>query len=149
MDDLEAQLEQYEQDRIAHRQEAAQLQEDLKDAKAKWAERHDTVITVAERESAFIDQVNNLKASLHSKIEKANVVNEKRTKMEERLKRVMEHNQLHSTTNVELDSKISIMKAENDKLKSKIENSKLNSKTRKILSSSRRLMPYITRTGRL
>ncbi|XP_070014960.1 tropomyosin-2-like [Nicotiana sylvestris] len=33
----------------------------------------------------------------------------------------MEKNQLHSTTNVELDSKINIMKAKTEKLQSKIE----------------------------
>nr|XP_009804075.1 PREDICTED: uncharacterized protein LOC104249361 [Nicotiana sylvestris] len=95
--------------------------ENLKEAKAKWVELHDTVIAAAERESAFMEQVNNLEASLRSKIEKANATEERRAKMEETLKRVMEQNRLHSTTNVELNSKISTMKAENKKLQSKID----------------------------
>ncbi|XP_070042614.1 tropomyosin-2-like [Nicotiana tomentosiformis] len=67
-----------------------------------------------------MEQVNNLEASLHSKAKEANTAEEKRAKIKERLKRIMEKNQLHSRTNVELNSKISIMKAENEKLKSKI-----------------------------
>ncbi|XP_070034792.1 tropomyosin-2-like [Nicotiana tomentosiformis] len=75
----------------------------------------------AERESAFMGHVNNLEPCLRSKTEEANAVEEKRAKMEERLKRVIEQNQLHATTSVELDSRISLVKAENDKLQTKIE----------------------------
>ncbi|XP_070054037.1 uncharacterized protein [Nicotiana tomentosiformis] len=121
IDDLEARLQQYKQDRMDHSQETAQLHENFKEAKAKYVELHDIVTVAAERESAFMEQINNLKAKLHSKTKKANDYEERRAKMEERLKNVMEQNRLHSTTNVELDSKISTMKAENEKLQSQID----------------------------
>ncbi|XP_070031908.1 tropomyosin-2-like [Nicotiana tomentosiformis] len=106
---------------MAHSQEPAQLHEDLKEAKAKWAELHDTVTGAAERESAFMEKVNNEESNLYSKTEDANVAEEKRDKIEERLKRVMEQNQLHETTNVELYYRISLVKTKNDKLQTKIE----------------------------
>lgn len=73
MDDLEARFQQSEQDRMAHILEAAQLHEYLKEAKAKWAELHNTVTVVVERESNFMEQVNNLEVRLHSKTVEANV----------------------------------------------------------------------------
>ncbi|XP_070004758.1 GRIP domain-containing protein RUD3-like [Nicotiana sylvestris] len=99
---------------MVHNQKAAQLHEDIKDAKARWVELHDTMT------DAFMEQVNNLEASLRSKIEDDNATEERKTRMLERLKRVMEQNKLHSTTNVELDSKINIVKPENKNLQSKI-----------------------------
>lgn len=75
----------------------------------------------AEREYAFMEQISNLKADLCSKIEEANIVEEKRARIEERLKRTMEQDQLHAITNTELDSMINIVKAENDKLQKTIE----------------------------
>lgn len=68
-----------------------------------------------------MEKVNNLKASLRSKTEEANDVEEKRAKMEERFNKVMEQNQLHARINIDLDSRISVVRAENDKLQSKIE----------------------------
>ncbi|XP_070054780.1 uncharacterized protein [Nicotiana tomentosiformis] len=106
---------------MAHNEEAARLHENLKEAKAIWVELHDTVTAVAERESTLMEQVNNLEANLRSKTEEANAAEGKREKMKERLKRVIEQNRLHSTTNVELDSKISKMRAKNEKLQSKID----------------------------
>ncbi|XP_070045721.1 tropomyosin-2-like [Nicotiana tomentosiformis] len=50
-----------------------------------------------------------------------NAAEEKRSEMEERLKRVMEQNRLPSTTNVELDSRIRARKAENEELQAKID----------------------------
>lgn len=46
----------------------------------------------------------------------ANVAENQRANIEESMKGVVEHNQIHATTNVDLDSKICIVKAENDKL---------------------------------
>ncbi|XP_070034857.1 probable kinetochore protein SPC25 [Nicotiana tomentosiformis] len=106
---------------MAHNQEAAQLHEKLQETKAKWAELHDVVIAIAKRESAFEKQINNLKANLCSKNEEANAIEEKRAKMEERLKRIMEKNRLHSTTNVEHDSRLSATKDEREQLQAKID----------------------------
>ncbi|XP_070036511.1 uncharacterized protein [Nicotiana tomentosiformis] len=121
MNELEARLQQTEKDQMSHSQEAAQLHEDLKEAKAKWVEHHDVVIAVVEHETVIEEQVNNLKARLCSKTEDANAAEERRAKIEKRLKSVMEQNRLHSTTNIELDSKISMMKSENEELQSKID----------------------------
>lgn len=90
IDNLEARLQQSDQDRMAQSQEAAQLHENLKEVKAKWVELHDTVIVAAEHESSFMEWVNNVKARLSSKTEEANIAEERRERMEERQKRVME-----------------------------------------------------------
>ncbi|XP_070008290.1 uncharacterized protein [Nicotiana sylvestris] len=119
MEDLEARIQQSKQDIMVHNQEAAQLHGDLKDAKAKWPEVHD-VVTAAECKSIFMEHVKNLEAKLFSKTEKSHVAEERRAKIEERLKRFMEQNRLHLTTNIEHDSKISTTKAKNEKLQSKI-----------------------------
>lgn len=87
---LEARLQQSEQDNMAHNQEATQLHKRIQEAKAKWAEIHDTVLTVAERESAFEEQMNNFKAALSSKTKEANTTEKKRVRLEERLKRPMD-----------------------------------------------------------
>ncbi|XP_070039697.1 uncharacterized protein [Nicotiana tomentosiformis] len=121
MDELEARLQQYEQDRMDYSQEAAQLHENLEEAKAKWVELHDMVIVIAEHESDFMEQVNNLEAVLRAKIEEANAADEMREKMKEKFKRVMEQNRLHSSNNVELDFRISGMRTENEELQSKID----------------------------
>lgn len=74
------------------------------------------MLVAAERESAFEKQINNLKADLRSKTKETRVVEEKRAKMEERLKWSMYQNRLHSTMNVELDTHLSSMKSEREEL---------------------------------
>lgn len=83
MGDLEARLIQNKQDKISHIQEPTQFYDQLQEAKAKCAELHDDDLAAAEHKSAFEEQINNLKESLSSKIEDANVVEEKRDKMED------------------------------------------------------------------
>ncbi|XP_070023212.1 uncharacterized protein [Nicotiana sylvestris] len=121
MNELKSWLQQTEQDKMSHIQEDAQLHEGLKEAKCKWIELHDAVAAVIERESSFEDQVNNLKANLCSKIDEVNAAKEMSAKMEDRLKRVMEQNRLHTTSNVELDYILKAMKAENEELHAKID----------------------------
>ncbi|XP_070044936.1 uncharacterized protein [Nicotiana tomentosiformis] len=120
MGKLETRLQQSEQDKMAHNQEVSQLHEQFQEAQAKWAEPHDVVLATVERESAFKEQINNLKADLSSKTEEANVAEEKRAKMEERLKKAMDQNRIHSTTNVELDSRLSALRSERDGLQAEI-----------------------------
>lgn len=62
-----------------------------------------------------------MKINLCSEPEEANAAKEKMDRMEERLKRAMEQNLLHSTTNVELDSCLSAMKSEREELQAKID----------------------------
>nr|XP_009608999.1 ensconsin-like [Nicotiana tomentosiformis] len=113
-----------------------------------WVKLHDTVTTDAEHESAFMEQISNLEVGLRAKIEEASAAEEKRAKMEERLKKVTEHNRLHSTTNVELESKISTMKAENEELQAKIDKlrAKLQDEEDSILFEKTYSMYHMKRT---
>ncbi|XP_070057546.1 uncharacterized protein [Nicotiana tomentosiformis] len=126
MGEIEARLQQSEKEKMAHSQEADQLQEKLQEAKAKWVELHDVVLAAAERESAFEDQINNLKADLHSKTKEANPFEEKRVKMEEKFKRNMEKKWIHLNTTIELDSRLNTMRSERDDLQ--VETDRLQAK---------------------
>lgn len=90
MDELESRLEQTKEEEIIHSREAAQLHEELEELKAKWAELQDVVTITAEYDSASMEQINNLEASVHSKMKEVAPVEEKRARMEERLKKVMD-----------------------------------------------------------
>lgn len=68
MGDLKSRLEQTEQEKMAHIQEATQLHVEFSELKVKWAQLQDTLTLVAERESTSMEQINNLEANLHSKI---------------------------------------------------------------------------------
>ncbi|XP_070042608.1 uncharacterized protein [Nicotiana tomentosiformis] len=125
MGELESMLEKSEQEKIIHNQEAAQLHEELEELKAKWVELQDAVTVAAELEYASMEQINNLKASLCSKIEEA-TAEEKRARMEQRFKKVMEQNSEHARTNTDLCRTYGIMRDENEQLQSKIK--KLRSK---------------------
>lgn len=87
---------------MAHSQEADQLHHDLKDLKAKWDEMQDVVTASTERESAFIEKINDLEEGLCLKTEKTIAAEEKRAKMKERLKKVLEKNREHVNTNTAL-----------------------------------------------
>ncbi|XP_070035117.1 uncharacterized protein [Nicotiana tomentosiformis] len=74
-----------------------------------------------EEANAAEEQINNLKADLSSKTEEANDAEDKRDRMKERLKRAMDQNQIYSTTNVELDSRLSAMRSERDDIQVEID----------------------------
>lgn len=78
--ELETQLEQTEQEKMAHRQEATQLHGELAELKVKWAQPKDVVNSVVERESDSMESISNLEANLHSKTEEATTTKEKREK---------------------------------------------------------------------
>lgn len=90
MGELEALLEQTEQENTVHSQEAFQLHAELAELKVKWAKLQDAVTLAAKREFASMEKINNLEANLCSKTEKAATTEEKRERTWERLKRVME-----------------------------------------------------------
>lgn len=90
MGELEALLEQKKQEKIAYSQEVTQLHAELAQLKFKWAELHDAITLVVEYESASMKRITNLKANLRSKTKEATATEEKMTKKEERLRKVME-----------------------------------------------------------
>lgn len=51
---------------MAHNHDAAQSYAQLQDAKTKWDELQDVVLATDECESAFVEKVNNLEATLMS-----------------------------------------------------------------------------------
>ncbi|XP_070045891.1 uncharacterized protein [Nicotiana tomentosiformis] len=90
--ELEARLQHSEQEMIALSQEASQLNVQFQEAKAKWSDVQNDVLATAERESASIERLNNLEAALNSKAEEVDAAEDKRAQMNERYKRIMEHN---------------------------------------------------------
>ncbi|XP_070032061.1 uncharacterized protein [Nicotiana tomentosiformis] len=120
MGELEAQLEQSEKEKMVHNQQDTQLHTKLEELKVKWVELQDVVTVAAERESASMEQINKLKANLHSKIEEVAATQEKRARVEERLKKVMEQNHEHARTNIDLCWTYEIVRIKNDQLQSKI-----------------------------
>ncbi|XP_070039204.1 uncharacterized protein [Nicotiana tomentosiformis] len=119
--ELEARLQQSEQEMIAHNQEAISLHEQLQESKSKWVELQDNVLAAVERKSASEKQVNNLKVALNSKIEEANAAEEKMAKMEERFKRVIEQNQVHLSATLDLDLSLSAIRSERDRLQAEVD----------------------------
>lgn len=124
--ELEARLQLSEQDKMAYIHEATQLRKQLQEVKAKWTELYDAVLAITERESAFEEKLNNVKAALSSKIEEANAIEEKRSKMEESLNRSIDQNRIHSTINVELDSRLIALRSDRDGLQVEIDRLQVN-----------------------
>lgn len=75
---------------------------DLAKLKTKWAELQDVMTSAAEHESAFMKKIKNLEAHLLPKIKEVAATDEKKVRMEERLKRVIEQNREHAKTNIDL-----------------------------------------------
>nr|XP_016461821.1 PREDICTED: dynactin subunit 1-like [Nicotiana tabacum] len=104
--ELEARLQQSEQEMITLSQEASQLN----------------------REAASIERVNNLKAALNFKTAEAATTEEKRAQMEDRYKRIMEHNKVHITNICDLDLSLSATRSERNGLSTEVDRLKLELK---------------------
>ncbi|XP_070048460.1 uncharacterized protein [Nicotiana tomentosiformis] len=96
--ELEARLQQIDQEVVTLSQETALLKVQFQEAKAKWSEVQNDVIAVVDREVASAKRINNLEAALNSKVEEAAVAEEKHARMEEKYKKVMEHNKFCNST---------------------------------------------------
>ncbi|XP_070036265.1 zinc finger BED domain-containing protein RICESLEEPER 2-like [Nicotiana tomentosiformis] len=105
-----------EQEVVTLSKEASQLNVQLQEAKAKWSEVQDVVLVAAERMTVSIERVNNLEAALNSKVEEVAATEEKCAKMEDRYKKIMEHNKVHITTIRDLYLSLSTMRSEKDGL---------------------------------
>lgn len=64
-------MEQTEQEKMAHSQEATQLHAELVELKGKWAEQQYTLTSSAEREFASMEKIRVLEADLLSKTKEA------------------------------------------------------------------------------
>ncbi|XP_070043041.1 uncharacterized protein [Nicotiana tomentosiformis] len=92
-----------EQEVVAFSQEVSQLNVQFQEAEAKWSEVQDGVLITVECETTSIERVNNLEAALSSKAEEVVAAKEKRAQMEDRYKKIMEHNKVHIITIRDLD----------------------------------------------
>ncbi|XP_070049459.1 uncharacterized protein [Nicotiana tomentosiformis] len=100
---LEARLQQSKQEVVTLSQEISPLSVIFDEAKAKWAEVQYVVIAATEREAATAEKVTNLEAALNSIIEELATVREKHAQLEEKYKKIIEHNNLFSSTVHDLD----------------------------------------------
>ncbi|XP_070041165.1 uncharacterized protein [Nicotiana tomentosiformis] len=124
--ELEAQLQQSEQEAMAHSQEATQVHAQLQDVKARWDESQDVALAAIERESASIKPANNLEAALNSKAEEVASAEEKRARMEDRYKKIMDKNRVHISTICDLDLSLGATRSERDGLLAEVD--RLNAK---------------------
>ncbi|XP_070041472.1 uncharacterized protein [Nicotiana tomentosiformis] len=120
-DELEARLQQSEKEVMALSQEASQLNVYFQEAKAKWSKVQNDVLIAAERESASIERLINLEIALNSKAEEATYSEEKRSQMEDKYKRIMEHYKVHIATILDLDLSLSAARSERDSLSSEVD----------------------------
>lgn len=74
------------------------------------------MLIAAEREDASTELVNNLEAALNSKTVEVVVAKEKRALMEDRYKKIMEHNKVHITATCNLDPSVSSTRTDRDGL---------------------------------
>ncbi|XP_070040067.1 uncharacterized protein [Nicotiana tomentosiformis] len=100
---LEARLQQSEQEVVTLSEEIGSLRVKFDEAKAKWAEVQNVILTATDREAASAERVINLEAALNSKSEELTVVEAKHAHLEEKYRKPIEHNKLFSSTVRELD----------------------------------------------
>ncbi|XP_070057587.1 uncharacterized protein [Nicotiana tomentosiformis] len=97
------------------------LQQSEQEAKAKWSEVQNVVLVAAEREAASTERLNNLEAALNSKAKEATAAEEKHVRMEEKYKRVMEHNKVYNSTICDLDVSLQAARSERNNLSTEVD----------------------------
>ncbi|XP_070054292.1 uncharacterized protein [Nicotiana tomentosiformis] len=119
--ELEARLQQSEQEVVTLNQEAAQLRVQYQEAKAKWSEVQNDVLAAVDREAASTKRLNNFEATLNSKAEEAVAAEEKHARMEEKYRKVMEHNKVYNSTIRYLDVSFQVARSERNKLSTEVD----------------------------
>lgn len=106
-------------------QEASQLNVQFQEANAKWSEVQNIVLAAAEREDTSTERLNNLEATLNSKAEEVVAAEEKRAQMDDKHKRIIEHNKVHIATICDLDLSLSAARSERGDLSREVDRLKL------------------------
>ncbi|XP_070048569.1 uncharacterized protein [Nicotiana tomentosiformis] len=95
---LEARLQQSEQEVETFSREIVPLRIQFEEAKAKWIEVHNDVLTASDREDVSAKRLTNLEAALNSKTEEFASAGAKHSQLEEKYQKTIEHNRLFSST---------------------------------------------------
>lgn len=90
IEELDAQLEQTEQEKKSHNQGVTQLHAKLAKLKGKQVKLQDVVSSIDKHESASKERIKTLEGNLHSKAEEDTVTNDKRAKIVKNIQKVME-----------------------------------------------------------
>ncbi|XP_070032716.1 uncharacterized protein [Nicotiana tomentosiformis] len=119
--ELEAQLQQIEQDMVTLGEEAVLLRVQLQETKAKWSEVQNDVLAISKHEAASTERLNNLEPALNSKAEEVAAAKEKHARMEEKYKRVMEHDKVYNSTICDLDVSLQAARSERNSLSTEVD----------------------------
>nr|XP_016460578.1 PREDICTED: golgin subfamily A member 5-like [Nicotiana tabacum] len=151
--ELEARLQQSEQEVVTLGQEAALLRVQFEEAKATWVEVQNTVLAAADRRAVSTERLNNLEAVMNSKAEEVAAAEEKYTRLEKRHERVIEHNKVYNSTICNLDVTLQAARSEQNNLSTGHEEKNLGrglsvvgfdakiAKARELESTARRGLP--------
>ncbi|XP_070005699.1 uncharacterized protein [Nicotiana sylvestris] len=118
--ELEARLHQSEQKVVTLGQEAVLLRVQFEEARSKWVEFHNVVLASSDRQAKSTERLNNLEATLNSKAEEVTTTEEKYAWLEERQKRVIEHNKVFTSTDPDLDVNLRAIISERDTLSTEV-----------------------------
>ncbi|XP_070017907.1 interactor of constitutive active ROPs 4-like [Nicotiana sylvestris] len=119
--ELEAQLQQSEQEVVILSQEDALLRVQFEEDKAKWVEVQNIVLATADRKVSSSEILNNLEAALNSKNEEVVVVEEEHAWMEERYSNFIEHNKVYNSTIRDLDVNLQAARSERNNLLTEVD----------------------------
>ncbi|XP_070025620.1 uncharacterized protein [Nicotiana sylvestris] len=117
---LEAHLKQIEQEVETLSQEIAPLRVQFEKVRAKWAKVHSVVLAASDREDASTKRLRNLEAALNSKIEELATAKVKYAQLEEKYKKIIEHNRIFSSTVCELDDSLKSTRSARENLSAEV-----------------------------
>ncbi|XP_070037201.1 uncharacterized protein [Nicotiana tomentosiformis] len=117
---LEIRLQQSEQKVETLSQEIAPMRFQFEEAKAKWAEVHNSILAASVREAASAERLNNLEAALNSKAKELVASEVKHAQLKEKHKRIIEHNKIFSSTVCELDVSLKSVRCARENLSAEV-----------------------------
>ncbi|XP_070051206.1 uncharacterized protein [Nicotiana tomentosiformis] len=88
--------------------------------KAKWVEVQNAILAANDREAAATKRITNLEATLNSKAEELAVAGARHARLEEKYKKIIEHNRLYSSTVHDLDVNLRSARSARDNLSAEI-----------------------------
>ncbi|XP_070048887.1 uncharacterized protein [Nicotiana tomentosiformis] len=119
--ELEARLQQSEQEVVTLSQEAALLRIQFEEAKAKWVEVQNVVLAATDHEVASTERLNNLETALNSNAKEVVAAEENHATMEEKYRKVMEHNKVYNSTIRDLDVSLRAIRSERNNLLTEVD----------------------------
>nr|XP_009591344.1 uncharacterized protein LOC104088389 [Nicotiana tomentosiformis] len=106
---------------VAHLSELEAQVAKADELEARLQQSSNDVLAAAEREASSNERVINLEAALNSKTAEVATVEEKRAHMEDKYKRIIEHNRVHIEIIYDLDLSLSAARFERDSLSSEVD----------------------------